>query len=154
MSAVDYWGVREAIKAAILGWTATENIYVHIEDEFLYSSEATPAVVIYLDSRDAVDEEQVIRAGQATRFMLRFTLYIHAYSLEGSAQAIKQRDETLAQVELALMNDRTLSLHDGTSKIIQGWLAGGEMFSGRTEEGEELASAEIQYVAAVNATTA
>ena len=154
MAAINYWGIREGIRDAILRYEATENIYVHIEDEFVYSSEATPAVVIYLDSRDAADEFQVVRAGQATRFLLRFTLYIHAYSLESPAQAIKQRDETLANVELALMSDRTLSLSTGTALVTQAWLEGGEMFSARTDEGEELATAEIQYVADVSATTA
>lgn len=148
MAAIDYNGIAVAIRSAILDYAQTEHAFVDIETEFTYGAELTPVVRVYLENRDAPVDEQKIRAGTATDYWITYALLCGAYSLEGQAEAAKSRNTFLADVEVAMMVDRTLG-----GKVTTLWLEGGQVFSARDAEGGEIAFAELLVTVVAQATT-
>ncbi len=146
MSAIDYWAIRTAIRTVLKRDENLDNVYIHIEEEFIFGVESTPAVIIYLDGREAPDDMQSISAGKKTRYLLTFSLWCYEYNMESVALAIKARDTLIGNVEIALLRDHSLE-----STVTKSWLEGGGMFSARTEEGQFFASAEVILVADVTA---
>jgi len=139
MPRADYWGIEqelaEILRANVQGLT------VEVEAEMQFGAELSPWAVVYLERRDAPDGLQGISAGMRTCFRLRFSIWVWCCSLEKEA-AIKQRDETLAEVERVLMRNRTLN-----NTVDSSWLDGGELQTGKTQESDFLSGGEVVLIA-------
>jgi hypothetical protein len=96
-----------------------------VEEEIMFSPEMTPWVGIYIDRRDALDQDQSLSAGRRVRYKLWFTLWIWCFSFD-RAEAVQRRDDAVAEVEVALMGNRTIN--DKTGPL---WITGGRLPSAR-----------------------
>jgi hypothetical protein len=107
---IDYWAMREGIKAAIESYPPLDVLRGHVFLEFSGepSPEILPCVMVFMTGRETIPTEQRIGAGMRTDHRLVFSVWVLAYSPESMAVAVKDRDALLAKVELALMVDRTL----------------------------------------------
>lgn len=140
MSAVPYWQIREEIaeiiKREVPGTT------VEVEKEIDFSVEQSPWVGIYLPRRSAPEPQQTLAAGQRTYMELSFSIWVFCHALE-LALGIKQRDETIGNIELALMRYRSLN-----ETVDSSWLEGGELVTARDAQTSNwLAGGEILLTA-------
>lgn len=120
MARVDYWGIEQEIRTVILAnadVAATSGIQVLVEEEI--SMHRTPTVVVTLEGRSAPDDLQTLSAGQRTRLFLDVVILVHFYAMEVS-EAARLRDTLIGNVEIALMNNRTLN-----NLVSNLWLTGG-----------------------------
>lgn len=147
MARVDYYALQEAVQQTIRD---DEDVHapVLIEEELLFRE--TDTVVVYLESRTAPEGRQTISGGQRTRFLIRFSIWAFAYSLEGIRAASEQRDDLMGRVEIALMRDRQLK-----NLAITSWLEGGDFQSalGGEDGGEFMAAGEVVLIADAKAIT-
>ncbi len=148
MAGIRYNDVAEGIKFILDADSDIGNAFVEIEKPFPFSSQITPWIGIYFMRRDAPDGMQGIRAGTATRYLLRYTLMCANYSIVGIDDAIRLRNDLISKVEVTLMKNRTL---DGA--VFMSWLEGGSLVSGQTEEEDWLSLGEILLVADKTTTT-
>lgn len=105
---IDYWGLRLGIRAAINSWPGLETLPVLFEEGGEPATERLPAVLLYLVGRQTLPERQRISAGTRTDHRVVFSAWVMHYSLASLEDAVMRRDAMLAEVELALMQDRTL----------------------------------------------
>jgi hypothetical protein len=90
-----------------------------------------------------------LAAGKRTRYHLRTTFWVFAFSIESFARACDLRDALLGDLELVLMDNRTLG-----GKVAASWLEGGEFVSARDASTSVYVSAgEIVLISEVQATT-
>lgn len=145
MARVDYYNVREKIKNQLEADSNLTTAKILIEQEIVFGD--GPTVIIYLERRDAVQEEQSLAAGTRTRFQLQFSIMCFDSSLKVES-AIKKRDDLLGNVELALMKDTTF----GDSQIGSSWLTGGTFATGKgPEDSGFFSGAEITLVVQMSA---
>ena len=105
---VDYWGIREAIRAAIRAHPELGTMPVHLERTSIPSLDELPCVLVFLTNRETIPERQRIGAGRSVNHRLTFSVWVIAASLEGQTAAARLRDEKMALVEVALLADRSL----------------------------------------------
>jgi hypothetical protein len=150
MARVDYFGIQEQIAAILRDDEDVRALVAEVSvEEEVVMNEMAPHVIIYLEDRQAPADMQGLRAGQATRFLLRFSIWCIAYSIEKISHAIKLRDELIGTVEVALMKER--SLRGAVNKC---WLEGGQMPSSRLPNNAGwFSGGEIVLVADVLSTT-
>jgi len=145
MSAIDYYGIKRAMRDILAEDAVTNNLVVRIEDELLLDALGI-VLNIELVSRDAV--RNPITMGQRMAYQARYVLTIVAHALEREI-AEKQRDETLANVEWVLMKNRTLR-----DKVDALWLEGGEaLFLKDERSGMYTAAADIKVMVEAQITT-
>ncbi|MDZ4347913.1 MAG: hypothetical protein U1E51_36360 [Candidatus Binatia bacterium] len=127
MSAVDYQGIRDEIETVLSADARTEGARVYVEEEPQFGlSDHQSVIAVFMDSRGAPSGEQSVSAGMRTRFNLRVSFWVVAFSLDSYRKACDERDGLLGQLELVLMDNRTLG-----GKVAASWLEGGEMFSAK-----------------------
>lgn len=136
MSAIDYWGLRERIRTAINSRAGLETLPVFLERGNEPSPEQMPCVLLYMTGRTTPQERQRQSAGRRTDHRLIFSAWVLHYSLDGLEDATRRRDAVLAEVELALMADRTLQ---GGCSGLQ--LEGGEVQWGKNAKTQIFATA-------------
>jgi len=145
---VDYFAIQEEMAEIFRAHTDLANIKILVEEEILFGADEGPWLAIYLDRRDAVDGEQYIAAGTSTVFKLSFTIVCAAFSLDSLKSSVKARNDLVGNVELVLMQNRTLN-----EKVNMLWLKGGDMPSGRLPDDIGFVSlAEVQVEAEVEET--
>lgn len=105
---VDYWGIRQAISLAIRNSPELAALPVHLERTDTPSLEQLPCVLVFMTDRQSIEQRQRIGAGLLLDHRLTFAVWVLAGSLVSLADAVERRDRILAQVELALMGDRSL----------------------------------------------
>lgn len=148
MAKVDYYGIQEEIQQIIR--INTTDVVVTIEEEMVFSMEATPWIGIYLIDRTLPDK-QPIAMGKRNLFHVTFSIWVWCFSME-LRQAYRDRDSWVSEVENILMRNRTLN-----DKVDTGWLSGGEMPSARIPLDKErlvggeafLAGGEVLFVCPV-----
>jgi hypothetical protein len=128
MSAIDYHGIGVEIKTVLDAYfTALGGTPVYVADPGRYptfdQSGNQDSVYIYLSSRSAPDGVQRIRAGTSTDQILSFAIWSFSFHADDISQAELFRDALLGNVELALMEKRTLN-----SKVKALWLRGGQFY--------------------------
>lgn len=127
MAAVDYSGIRDKLKDILEADARTSGARIFIEEEPQFGLADQQAVIaVFMDRRDAPAPSQGLAAGKRTRYFLRLSLWVVAFSLENYKGACDRRDEVLGNLELVLMANRTIG-----DKVTSAWLEGGEMFSAR-----------------------
>lgn len=122
MSAIDYWDLRLRIKTAINARAGLETLAVFLEMARTPAPEEMPCVLLYMTGRTSPQEIQRIASGRRTDHRLIFSAWVLHYSLDGLEDATRRRDAVLAEVEMALMADRTLQ---GATRGL--WLEGGDV---------------------------
>ena len=148
MAAVDYQGIRDEIETFLAADARTEEARVYIEEEPQFGlSDYQKAIAVFMDNRTTPVEMQSVSAGLRTRYLLRISFWVVAFSLENYRKACDERDALVGQLELVLMANRTFGGKASTS-----WLEGGEMFSARDPQGSVYtAIAEVVAVLDVSA---
>lgn len=150
MSRVDYYAITEEIKTildASAHITSTPNIVV--EDDVIFGTfDHTPQIMVYLTNRTPAPNQR-IAAGRDTRYRLQFSIWVWCSGLgkQGVKDAINLRNDLLGQIELELMEKRTLN------EMVDGlWLQGGDMTSIRPDKTRFVSGAELIIIAEVSAT--
>lgn len=148
MSAIDYNDIEEGIVTLLEADQdiRNSNARVAMEDTPKLGGN-DPWVLVYFDRRDP-STEQELTAGQTTRYLLRFSIWVYAQSMESYKAATRQRNDLLRYVETALMRNRTVS-----GKVETGWLEGGEVVSARDPERGTIMAAETIFVTPVESST-
>lgn len=147
MARIDYFSIEEAIKT-VLDDDADVTGSVLIEEEI--TIQRGNIIGIYLDDRNAADEDQSLSAGTRTRFNVRFTIWCWHFGIGRDRRGpMEQRDDLVGKVEIALMKKRTLN-----DTVTMSWLEGGEFLSGPDPTGNQFMSgASIILVVDVTGTT-
>jgi len=146
---VNYYEILKAARRAIVRDTEVErhdaNITqrVYIERPLMLEP---PAIFIYRDRRDAIENDQRISAGRRVDYDFQMSIWVMDGDFDSVEAATKRCDTLLGKVEVALLNDRTLG---GT--VGYHWFTGGEFVSG--EDNGFYSAAEIAMTARVHATT-
>lgn len=124
MAKVDYWDVENEIAAILRAHESMYEVTVLVEPEMTFSSEMTPWLGIYMESRMA-PSGQSLSAGRKQRYILDFRIWVWCFSLDVS-EAIQRRNSLVGVVELVLMGNRTLN-----DKVDMSWIEGGRLPSAR-----------------------
>lgn len=149
-SKVDYWGIQQEIAEIIRA--NTNNHTVVVEQEIQFSPEMSPYVCVYCTGR-TLAPNQVLAAGRIVTFHVEYTIWLWTYNLQ-IAQAMRDRDEAIGEIELILMGNRTINDLVETS-----WIKGGRLPSSKLPNaldpgvgGGFIAGGEIQLTVVARAT--
>ena len=147
MAAIDYAGIRSQLKTLLEADARLAGVRVYVEEEpQIGLSDVQKAIAVFTDTRVAV-ADQSMSAGKRTRYNLRTSLWTVFFDMTSYSAACDGRDGVLAQLELVLMDNRTLG-----GKVTASWLEGGELFSARSPQGNTfVAAAETVLVSEVSA---
>jgi hypothetical protein len=152
MAGIDFNAIKQAIKTLLAADANLTNARITVEDELVggmaVKSAAKGWIGIYLEQAIAQEEDQVIAAGATDVVILPFIIDCAGYNARYIEQATEVRDDTLRDVHLALMADRSLG---GT--VDHSWLESFEFTSARGERGDFLSIGTINWVARAQATT-
>jgi hypothetical protein len=116
---VDYWGVKNELRQILDD--ALDNVTVVVEADMQMAAEQTPWVGVYLEGRD-IPRDQPIAAGRVSRVRVRLSIWVWCHNIESLEASEKERDRLLGEIELILMNNRTLN-----NKVEALWIEGGEL---------------------------
>lgn len=145
MPQVDYWALKQEVKAVLEEAALTGVGTVFVEEDVQVAAEMAPWVCVYLIERE-IPEGQPIAAGYRTRMRVRFSVWVWVHNLE-LERAERDRDRLVGEIELALMNKRTLN--DMVEGIL---LEGGELPSKSDPDSHGFFSGgEIRFVTDVTA---
>ncbi len=126
MAAIDYIGILSSLKTIFEADSRTSTARVYVEEDPQFGmADAGRAIVLTLVSR-APFAGQSIAAGKRTRYLARIGVWSIGFDVESFNAACQKRDALLAQVELVLMDNRTIS-----GKVTASQLEGGEFMSVR-----------------------
>lgn len=128
MAGLDYYAITDKIREILADDPLMQGIAVETEGEANFISGETPWVGVFFERRDP-HPDQNLDAGQSTRYVLRFTIWCWAMSLEEIRLAIKERNRIIDLVERVLMANRDIG-----GLVDYSFLAGGETPSGRFAE--------------------
>jgi hypothetical protein len=141
MAKIDYFALAEEI-AEIIHANKPE-IMVVVEEELIIGPDNHPIVAVYVDRREPPDI-QPIAAGKKMRVIVYFAVWVWSYGLNVK-EAIRERDDLIGDVELILMQNRTIN--DLVDTL---WIDGGRLptamlpdSSGFTSGGEIIVRAEV-----------
>ena len=134
MARCDYYAIENAIATILRADATLAGVSVIVEDEV--AVQRGSIIGIYLDDRDAPMDLQAIAAGTRTRFNINFSIWCWHFGVGRDRTVVmQQRDDLLGKVEIALMNNRTLS-----NTVTMSWLNGGEFISGPDPTGNQFMS--------------
>ena len=126
MAAIDYTGILTSLKALLDADSRTNNARVYIEEDPQFGqADAGRAVVLTLVGR-LPSAGQPMAAGKRTRYVVRIGAWSVGFDMASFEAACAKRDALLAQVELVVMDNRTIS-----GKVTSAQLEGGEFMSVR-----------------------
>lgn len=147
MAAIDYVGIRNQLKTILESDSRLEGVRVYVEEEpQIGLSDVQKAIAVFTDTR-LPHSDQSISRGTRTRYNLRMSLWTVYFSMESYQDACNGRDTLMGQLELVLMENRTVA-----GKVTTSWLEGGEMFSARAAQSSTfVAAAETVFVSEVSA---
>jgi len=124
MAAIDYAGILDELKTIFEADSRTADAHVYVEEDPQFGlADTGKSIVLTLDSR-APSAGQSMSAGTRTRYAVTIGVWTLGFHMESFREAARTRDELLAQVELVLMANRTVS-----GKVTAGQLAGGQFLS-------------------------
>lgn len=121
MSEIAYTAITQAIVAQLGAGLGVQSPTPRIAAEVALEPADESLVVVSLEARTAIPEEQALSAGSLTRMRLRFRVVGWRFAMSVH-DAMRLRDSLVGDIELALMNDRTLG---GT--VVYSWLEGGAL---------------------------
>ena len=144
---VDYAGIRTQLKSLLNADARTSGARIYIEEEpQIGLPDAGLAIAVFSLNRSAI-ASQPASFGRQTIYNLRTALWTFCFSMESHEKACELRDTLLGNLELVLMENRTIG-----GKVASSWLDGGEIFSARhPDTGIFVAAAETVLVSEVRA---
>lgn len=120
MPAVDYHGIVTTLKTLLEADSSLAGVQVLVEQEPVFDVLGSgKAIVLTLDSRNAPGGQQPISQGKRTRWMVRIAIWAIGFDTVFE-EACRKRDDLMGTLELALMNNRTVS-----DKLAHSFLDGG-----------------------------
>jgi hypothetical protein len=141
MAAIDYFGIAEEMAEII--HANKPDIMVVVEEELIIGPDNHPIIAVYVDSRE-VPANQPIASGRKMRIIVHFAVWVWSYGLNVK-EAIRERDDLIGDVELILMQNRTIN-----DLVDMLWIDGGKLptamlpdSSGFTSGGEIIVRAEV-----------
>lgn len=147
MAKIAYHSVLDSLKLIFEADVLTSDSRVFVEQEPQIGLQDVSKVLVLVLNRRNATPGQSLAAGKRQRYMLSFSVWIMAFSIEDFNRAAVIRDDLLASAELVLMANRTIS---GTVESLQ--LDGGEFYNAKSDNGSSFcAMAEIQVQAQVSA---
>ncbi len=144
---IDYYAIEEKIVDQLAAESSLSGVRFFIEPDFLFAAESAPAVLVYLDSRLAVETDQRLSAGRRVDYQLRISLWCLEYHMDSFSEAARLRDALISEVEVGILRDRTLK-----GSVEYSWLEGGDFESSNTEQGGFIMAGEVLITAKVNGT--
>lgn len=145
MAAIDYTALTDELEAIFKNDDRLEGVAIHVEEEpQMGLADNGGAIAIFMENRTAT-EAQPLKAGLATRFRLRISIWVVFFNLESFRAARQGRDNLLGLVEAVLMDNRTIN-----DKVDFLWLEGGEMMSAR-DPGNSVFVSAAECVVAIEA---
>lgn len=146
MPRVNYFDIESELAEILRANSTLDGVNITVES--VTELEAGSWVGIYLVGRE-LPEGQPLAAYTRMRYKLNFVIWCWEYSLDSIADAIRQRDDLVGRVEIALMKNSTLN-----GKVSYCFLEGGELQSAQVAETSGyVAGGEIILKADVTATT-
>ena len=126
MAAVDWTGILTSLAAILRADSRTSAARVFVEEDPQFGlSDDGQAVVLTMVSRTPMSG-QSIAAGKRTRYLARIGVWAVGFDMASFEAACAKRDTLLGNVELVLMDNRTIS-----AKVTASNLEGGEFMSVR-----------------------
>lgn len=147
MAGIDYYAIEQKIVEQLAAQSSLSGVRFFIEPDLLFAAESSPAVLVYLDSRTAIDTDQRLSAGRRVDYQLRISLWCLEYHMDSFSEAARLRDALMADVEVGLLTDRTLK-----GSVEYSWLEGGDFETSNTEQGGFIMAGEVLLTAKVNGT--
>lgn len=147
MAGIDYFAIEEKIVDQLAEESSLSGVRFFIEPDLLFAAESSPAVLVYLDSRTAVESDQRLSAGRRIDYQLRLSLWCLEYHMDSFAEAARLRDSLISNVEVGLLRDRTLK-----GSVEYSWLEGGDFETSNTEQGGFIMAGEVLITAKVSGT--
>lgn len=148
MAAINYHGILTSLDTIFKADARTSYAATFVErDPQLGLADLGSAIAMFLDSRVAT-AEQAMAAGKRTRYLLSVAVWVIGFDVESFEKAALKRDTLLGQVELVLMDNRTIS-----GKVTASQLSGGEFSSAMSDSGTHVfcALAKVTLQAEVSA---
>ena len=148
MPAIDYQGVRDQLESILKADSRTSGARIFVEEEPQFGlSDAQKAIAVFMDRRSEQASDQMASAGKRTRYTLSISLWTVYFDMSTYRAACDGRDALMGQLELVLMDNRTIG-----GKVTASWREGGEMFAARDANSQTfVAAAETVLVAEVSA---
>src|SRR3990167_9767697 len=110
MAKVAYAAIRDTIKTVLEGDARTNVARIYIEEEPQFGlADAQKIIAVFMDRRRAPADQQSLSAGKRTRFLLDLLFVVAFFDMESFKAACDGRDALLGDLELVLMDNRTLS---------------------------------------------
>lgn len=143
MSAIDYAGILSSLATLLQNDSRTSDARVYVEEDPQFGqSDVGKAIVLTLTNR-ILSSGQSMSAGKRTRYLTRIGAWSVGFDMASFNDACIKRDNLLAQVELVLMDNRTIS-----GKVTSAQLEGGEFMSVKNP-GENVFCAMAETIIAV-----
>lgn len=141
MAAIDYKGIRNAIEELLQAETGNdgefEGVRIYVEEEPQFGlADNEKAICVFMDRRDSAPAPQRINAGKSTTYFLQVSMWVVGFGITSFRDTCDIRDDTLAELELFMMRNRTL---DGKCATL--WLEGGALISARSADGQVFTAA-------------
>ena len=148
MAKVAYAAIRDTIKTVLEGDARTNVARIYIEEEPQFGlADAQKIIAVFMDRRRAPADQQSLSAGKRTRFFLDLLFVVAFFDMESFKAACDGRDALLGDLELVLMDNRTLS-----GQVSTLYIEGGEFYSAKDSQATTfVAVAEINVTVDVTA---
>lgn len=128
MPAIRYHEIVDTLKLILETHQRTADAKVFIEtDPALDVVGAQKAIMIVLDKRKPHDD-QPIAAGKRTRYLLEIGVWAIGFAID-LTEAARIRDELVGEIELVLMENRTIR-----DKVTGSYLMGGNFITANAEK--------------------
>lgn len=107
MPAPDYYGMETELQSLLQADETLEGVTFAVEEEIMFGMDQTPWVGIYHVDRTATDN-QFLAANQKQRYLVHWNILVFVFNIE-LASAIKECNRVLGLLEIAIMNNNTIS---------------------------------------------
>ena len=151
MARVDYYDLMVTMRDLLDADDSLDGVIFAIEEDFPLGPDSTPWVGISITEREMPEDRQRLAAGTRMVVVVTFSIWCWSYDLESKAAAIRNRDDLLGKVEVAMMKPNVRTLKDKVDFLT---IEGGSLSTGTPENGVGFFSGgEILAKAEVSATT-
>lgn len=158
MARVDYYAIEQELQSVLAADSSLQGTQIMVEEPIQFAKEVGRWVEIYGERRDAPSELQRVAGGTILIYRLRLAIWCYAVGMKVS-DAIKNRDELLGTVEIAIMNAR---IQNQLTRVRNLSIEGGELppafqaekNSGLISAGEIIVACEVTVSTDASASTA
>jgi len=145
---VAYTTIQNALETILKADARTNVARIFVEEEPQFDiMDSQQVIAVFMERRVAGPKDQQLGLAKRTRYHLTITIWVLAFSIESYRTACDLRNTLLDNLELTLMDNRTIS-----NTVTTSWLEGGVMISAKDpQKGVFTAAAETILTAEVSA---